>query len=246
MSKNLCPENNIAFENSQTIRFETPIPAGTYTISAIVESTDTDSSNCLLLFYYPDNTTLEVYLSRSLLGNNRVSKTFILSLDATKVRIYASEGYNPSVGDTGTFTQLMIEAGDQMTEYVPYGDEPEPEPEPAEETVTAEVLLYWAAMARLIPIAMLPKPTCEETYLIFEYLDPVHTRPFVWTHGDSCVERYLVDLINGTTEMINNVPKSDKEKYLHAMIGGTVDTMPDPDACELNYWMSKALEAMNQ
>ena len=26
----------------------------------------------------------------------------------------------------------------------------------------------------------------------------------------------------------------------------TIDAMPDPDACELNYWMSKALEAMNQ
>lgn len=245
MSKNLCPENNITFENSQTIRFEENIPAGTYTSSAVVKSTDTDSSVCLMFFYYDDSTTKEVYISRSV-EDERVFKTAEFTKPVTKVRIYASEGYTLSVGDTGTFTQLMIEAGDQMTEYVPYGDEPEPEPEPSEETVTAEVLLYWAAMARLIPIAMLPKPTCEETYLIFEYLDPVHTRPFVWTHGDSRVERYLVDLINGTTEMINNIPKSDKEKYLHAMIGGTVDAMPDPDACELNYWMSKALEAMNQ
>lgn len=246
MSKNLCPENNIKFENSQTIRFEENIPAGTYTISAIVESTDTDSSNCLLLFYYPDNTTLEVYLSRSLLGNNRVSKTFILSLDATKVRIYASEGYNPSVGDTATFTQLMIEAGDQMTEYVPYGDEPEPEPEPSEETVTAEVLLYWAAMAGLMPIVILPEPSCRETMLLRKMLDSTYVVSFGSEDVSSRTELYLWDLINDTTEMIGNIPKSDKEKYLHAMIGGTVDTMPDPDACELNYWMSKALEAMNQ
>lgn len=248
MSKNLCPENNIIFENSQTIRFETPIPAGTYTISAIVESTDTDSSNCLLLFYYPDNTTLEVYLSRSLLGNNRVSKTFILSLDATKVRIYASEGYNPSVGDTATFTQLMIEAGDQMTDYVPYGEEevtPGPDPEmPLGDA--PEVIVHYCILAGALTSNLLIGPTCRETHLLRKLIDPSYEVPFhtVWIH--SRTERYLWDLINGTTVMLSNIPKSDKEKYLHVAIGGTVDEMPNPDACLLNYWMNEWLKKLGK
>lgn len=245
MSKNLCPENNIKFENSQTIRFEENIPAGTYTSSAIVQSTDTDSSVCLMLFYYDDSTTKEVYISRSI-EDERVFKTAEFTKPVTRVRVYASESYTLSVGDTGTFTQLMIEAGDQMTEYVPYGDEPEPEPEPSEETVTAEVLLYWAAMAGLMPIVILPEPSCRETMLLRKMLDSTYVVSFGSEDVSSRTELYLWDLINDTTEMIGNIPKSDKEKYLHAMIGGTVDTMPDPDACELNYWMSKALEAMNQ
>lgn len=162
MSKNLCPENDISFENFQSIRFDTPIPAGEYTVSAIVESTDTDSNDCLLLFYYPDNTTLEVYLSRSLLGNNRVSKTFILSMDATKVGLYASEGYDPSVGDTATFTQLMIEAGNQMTDYVPYGEE-EVTPGPDTTFEDYEVITYYMALAGKRSIDSLKWPSCRES-----------------------------------------------------------------------------------
>lgn len=246
MSKNLCPENNITFENSQTIRFETPIPAGTYTVSSIVESTDTDSANCLLLFYYEDNSTLEVYIGRSS-GSERVSKTFVLTQDATKVRIYASEGYNPSVGDTATFTQLMIEAGDQMTDYVPYGEEPAPE-EPMSEEV--EIILHYMALAGHIGLSYLvdhvPYPTCRETALLRKLLDPSYEVPFLWISADARVERYLVDLINGTTERLSDIPKSDKEKYLHVAIGGTVDEMPNPDACLLNYWMNEWLKKLGK
>lgn len=237
MSKNLCPENNVTFETSYQIRFEASLPAGTYTCSAVIESTDTDSAACLMLFYYADGSTKELYITRK--PGERVFKTVTLTQDSTRVRIYASEGHSLSSGDTATYSQLQIEAGNQMTDYVPYEDEP------SEETVTAELLLYWAAMARLMPIAILPEPTCKETALLRKLLDPTYIISFVGLKGTaSRTELYLWDLINGTTEMITNIPKSDKEKYLHAMIGGTVDTMPDPDSCALNYWMNKALEVM--
>lgn len=161
MSKNLCPENNITFETSYQIRFEIPIPAGTYTCSAVIESTDTDSAACLMLFTYADGSSKEVYLTRK--PGERVFKTTELTQDSTRVRIYASEGHSLSSGDTATYSKLQIEAGDQMTEYVPYGEE-------SSEELT--------------------------------------------------------------------------EKYLHVMIGGAVEEMPNPDACELNYWMNKALEVM--
>lgn len=238
MSKNLCPENDISFENSQTIRFETPIPAGTYTASAIVESTDTDGSTCLMLFYYADNTTTEVYIGRSPADSTeRVGKTFTLTQESTKVRIYASEGYTPSVGDTATFTKLQIEAGDQMTDYVPYGEEEPEEPDEEMSDEEIEIVEYYMALALGKSVDFVMEPTCRETILLRKLLDPSYVLPSIWVQ--SRVEGYLSDLINGTTNMLSNIPKSDKEKYLHVMIGGTVDEMPNPDACLLNYWMNE-------
>lgn len=238
MSKNLCPENNLLFVNSQTIRFETNIPAGTYTASAIVKSTDTDSSVCLMLFYYADNSTKEVYISRSV-DEERVSKTFDLTAESTKVRVYASEGYSPSVDDSASFSQLMIEAGSVMTDYVPYGDEP------TEEYNLAELCLYFAAMARAIPLAICHDPTCRLTHLLRKYLDPDYLLPTGFSTGaQSIAEVYIWDLILGTKVGLVNTPKSDMEKYLHAMIGGTAEEMPDPDGSVLNYWMNQALEAI--
>lgn len=218
MSKNLCPENNITFENSQTIRFETPLPAGTYTASAIVESTDTDSSSCLMLFYYADNNTLEVYIGRSSNGE-RVSKTFALAQDATKVRIYASEGYNLSVGDTGTFTKLQIEAGDQMTEYVPYGEVEEVVPEPTL-TDEEELIIFYKAWCG--ETTTYPEPTCRETMLIKKVLDASYELPFTVTSESSPVEQYLWDFINGTNEMANHIPASRKEFWYHAIVFGSL------------------------
>lgn len=246
MSKNLCPENNITFENSYTIRFAEPIPAGEYTASAIVESTDTDSSVCLMLFYYVDGSTKEVYIGRSPVDSTeRVFKTATFAQDVNRVRIYASEGYNPSVGDTATFTKLQIEAGNQMTDYVPYGEEPtpEPEPEPEDKEHEAEIVMYYAALAGEMSVDMLPGPSCRETMLLMEILDPSSYMAPVY-EPKSRVEKYLFDIIEGGNSMLSNIPKSDKEKYLHLAIGGTVDEMPNPDACQLNYWMDRWIKHM--
>lgn len=169
MGKNLCPENEITFETSYQIKFETPIPPGTYTCSAVIDST--------------------------------------------------------------------IEAGDQMTAYEPYGYEPEPEPEPEDSKKhEAEIAMYYAALAGEINIDMLPGPSCRETMLIRKLLEPDYELPIFLF--DSRVEMYLLDLIHGTTTMLTNVPKLDKEKYLHKAIGGTVEEMPNPNACSVNYWMN--------
>lgn len=156
MSKNLCPENNLLFVNSQTIRFETNIPAGTYTASAIVKSD-----------------------------------------------------------------------------------------EPTEEYNLAELCLYFAAMARVIPLAICHDPTCRLTHLLRKYIDPDYVFPVGFSTGvQSIAEVYIWDLILGTKVGLVNTPKSDMEKYLHAMIGGTVEEMPDLDGSVLNYWMNQALEAI--
>lgn len=137
MEKNLCPENNITFENSQTVRFETPIPDDPgLTIAEIAEA----------ILYY------EAWSGRSL---------------------------------------------------------------------------------------VLPDPTCRQTMLIKKILDPSYELPFTVTEDSCDSDRYLWDLINGTTEMLAKEPKTDMAKYFHLMLGGTVDAMPDPNSSFLSYWMNQ-------
>ena len=418
--KNLCSTNNLTFETSEQIKFAVNIPAGDYIISANIESTDTDSTANLALFYYADGTTKEVYLTR---GSGRVFKTFTLTKEATRVRLYASEGHSLSSGDTATWSDIQIEAGSEMTpfdsyitesyglpgvpvssdgtytdengqqwcadeidfgsgkhiqrigriilandynlqenpyiyggdtigaiwhnlipedydappglcEYAPVGDympggidapfiwvgsvgldlvfwidvirylgfstvdefktwlgdkkipvfyklnTPIEHDLPQElmdayaelatyddttvvdndqdawmdvayadsgsEDLTemAELCLYFAAMAHAIPLAICPDPTCRLTHLLRRYLDPDYQIPFIWVDESAYAERYALDLIYGTPQMLSHIPKSDMEKYFHCMIGGTVDEMPDPNASVLNYWMNEALEVI--
>ena len=107
-----------------------------------------------------------------------------------------------------------------------------------------ELVQYFMAMAGVIPLAICPDPTCRMTHLIRRYLDPDYVLPFIWLDESSHAERYMLDLIYGTATMLPHIPKSDMEKYLHRMIGGVVDELPDPNACELNYWMNEALNRL--
>ena len=54
----------------------------------------------------------------------------------------------------------------------------------------------------------------------------------------------LAVFITETSTMLTNVPKSDTEKFLHVMIGGTVEEYPVVDT-ELDYWMDKCVNYMN-
>lgn len=120
--------------------------------------------------------------------------------------------------------------------------EPVPEPEDVDEV---EIIAYYMALAGQVPLSTLHEPTCRETMLLRKLLDPSYELPFIWLTNASRTERYLANLINGTTTMLSNIPKSDKEKYLHVAIGGTVDEMPSP-VCALNYWMSQWLKKLGK
>lgn len=135
-----------------------------------------------------------------------------------------------------TITNSLIDSDQDAWMDVMYGDEPEPEPEDSK-WHEAEINLYYAALSGAISVNMLPKPSCRETMLIRKLLEPSYELPIFLF--DSRIEMYLLDLIHGTTTMITNVPKLDKEKYLHKAIGGVVEEMPNPNACEVNYWMNE-------
>lgn len=108
----------------------------------------------------------------------------------------------------------------------------------------AELALYYKALAGFASLEDLPMPHSRESSLVRKLLDSSYELGFTVTENSSRNERYLWDLINGTTSMLANVPKSDTEKFLHVMIGGTVEEYPTVDT-ELDYWMDKCVNYMN-
>lgn len=103
----------------------------------------------------------------------------------------------------------------------------------------SEIGKYYKALARYT--LEYPEATCRETQLIRAIMDPNYICPFTVTYDSSLIEKYLWDILQETTEMISNVPQSDAEKFLHMMIGGSVEDYPDLD-CERNFWMSRCVE----
>lgn len=230
MGKNLCPVNIVEVSGSQT--FSLDLPAGTYTISSEVQSTDQDANYCLMLFTYDDSTTKEVNINRSSAAGQRVSVTTTFTKAVTRVRVYAGSSYATSVGDTATFNKLQIEVGTVATDYVPYlPDDIYPEPQ-------TEIGKYYRALAGYS--TEVPEPTCRETQLIYKLISPDYTLSF--TQATCTIEAYLFDLINGTKTMLEHDPKCDSEKFLAMMIGKAVEEIPALN-CERNFWMEKAVEA---
>lgn len=108
----------------------------------------------------------------------------------------------------------------------------------------SELASYYKALAGFASLEDLPMPHSRESSLVRKLLDSSYELGFTVTENSSRNERYLWDLINGTTSMLANVPKSDTEKFLHLMIGGTVEEYPVVDT-ELDYWMDKCVNYMS-
>lgn len=85
-----------------------------YTLSADVESNDTDATQCLV--YDATNTAVLGFIDRG----ERVPLTFTPKKDCNLIQIYASKDYNASVDDTATLKNVQLEAGSSATKYVPY------------------------------------------------------------------------------------------------------------------------------
>lgn len=426
--KNLCPVNDIQITTSEQIKFGVTLLAGEYTVSGVIKSTDTDVSQCLLLFYYEDGATKEVNINRSV-GDERVDVTVMLLKPCSRMRIYAGESYASSNGDTATYNDFQIEEGSIVSDYEPYippqtfavstpnalpgipvvtggnyadldgrqwvgnlvdfatgkhtlfvnkeilvntpnftespdhpgffiwdnavgnvykdasnpcilsfapygtvdvecayingqqiayrpatpmtaeevnalfvqmqsssvpayligqlaspvesnlsneqieafkqlytyepativesdqsvwmeveyeAVEDEEESEPGEMPLgdSPEAIVYYCVLAGGLTSNLLSNPTCRETHLLREIIDPTYMAPVF--EPQSRVEKYLFDIIEGGNLMLSNIPKSDKEKYLHVAIGGTVDEMPNPEACLLNYWMNEWLKKLGK
>lgn len=100
-----------------TMRLPAAIEVGTYTFSAVVKSTDTDSNVCLI--YDVTNSASLGTINRSN-GNQRVSKSITLNNATSTLRFYASDYGVSSSGDDLSFTNIQIESGSSPTPFAPY------------------------------------------------------------------------------------------------------------------------------
>lgn len=98
-----------------------PIQPGTYTMTADVTSSDTDSDTCLL--YDLTNSVSLGQLSRGM-GK---SVTFTANKTIQKFCFYNGKDYTASVGDTSSFKNIMLNSGAVSLPWEPYtGGAPSP------------------------------------------------------------------------------------------------------------------------
>lgn len=90
------------------------IPAGTYTFSSKITSSDTDVSICRVYFYGTDVSPVFINLDR----NIRSSATVTLNGTYNRIILYASYDYIHSTGDTAVYEDCQLEQGTTSTNFV--------------------------------------------------------------------------------------------------------------------------------
>lgn len=111
-SKNLFPYETVSGNNIVQKYFNT-LPAGTYTLSAIVSSATPDTQ-CLVEVYYKNTWLTQYKLTKS---STRTSKTRTINSQFDELRFY---GGSPNYAYDFTFSQIQLEQGTVATEYQPY------------------------------------------------------------------------------------------------------------------------------
>lgn len=113
-NKNLCGSDTATFTRRKIIKLTTPLPAGTYTVSATVASSATTGVVCN---FRNDSDGINVNVA---LKNNKYSSNTVTTHQETQsIWLLASNSYDNSAGHTATWTNLQIEPGETATEYEP-------------------------------------------------------------------------------------------------------------------------------
>lgn len=112
--KNLLPGGTLAFTAKKTISFSPPLPPGTYTLTAMVESEDTD--NTLNSAYFNSDTAGRFQFHRGV----RESVTLTYNKPIKNMLFCAGLTGAASTGDACTWTDVLLTSGDASTEFEPY------------------------------------------------------------------------------------------------------------------------------
>lgn len=118
--KNLSELGTITFGRSKQVNLSVPIPPGTYTMSAIITSNDTDSTYCNVHFYSGNAAHVKRLFSRSENGERVTQQPITFTKDITSIYFYASDGYANGTGDIATFADIQIEQNSVATDYEVY------------------------------------------------------------------------------------------------------------------------------
>lgn len=119
-TKNKCSVSDVTFVKLQEVEID-EIPIGIYVFSAVVTSTDTDSSRCTVGFFDANKSLIKFeFIPRSTYGERVNTASFYASAPIKYIRFYASEDYGIGEGDTATYSDIQIERGSTVTPYIPY------------------------------------------------------------------------------------------------------------------------------
>ena len=105
--------NNVSGTKSSDRSFY--LPPGTYTVSALVTSSDTDADTSKINFYDAVNTT--AMASASFTRGSRTSDTVTLPYPCYNVRFLASDSASHSASDTFSFMNIQVEAGSEASPF---------------------------------------------------------------------------------------------------------------------------------
>lgn len=113
-NKNLWTgDATISFTTNKTVTVNPAIPAGTYCLSAICTSSDTDTSKCRFQINGGS-------ITKDLGRGERSGNYFTVDSPITSITFYAAAGGSASTGDTATWADIQIEIGVYATAYVPH------------------------------------------------------------------------------------------------------------------------------
>lgn len=125
--KNLCALGTKTVDVYELFPLVKSLPAGTYTFSAQVTSTDTQSSVCFVRFINGNSGVGAARINRS---DERTYITVTTTDNADGLYLYAGYNASDSAGDTAVYTDIQIEAGSTATPYEQYvGGVPAPNPD---------------------------------------------------------------------------------------------------------------------
>lgn len=134
---NLWSYGDISATAFPCIRYLTA-PAGTYTISLVANSTDTDAETCRILLKDTNGNTYFWGCERGV----RASKTVTLTAPLSKIEFDASTNSTTSDGDTATFTNIMLNKGETALPYEPFFEGLRSAPVTEVESVGVNLLSY--------------------------------------------------------------------------------------------------------
>jgi hypothetical protein len=116
--KNLWGNGDVSVTGTQSIDLLNPLQPGTYTLSLVVTSTDTEDVTCRVGIQdaNEDGTMAYFWFGR----DKRESQTVTLHNVCTLFNFAASRASTAANGDTAVFSDIQMELGSVATEYEPY------------------------------------------------------------------------------------------------------------------------------
>lgn len=114
-TQNLWKYGDQAFTKLKIFDLDTPIPSGTITFSAIIDSEDTTDTTSRVEFRNPtEDKVYAIPVGR----DTRASKTFTTDFSTTRIILYSGKTDSSSTGKDVIYTDIQVETGNE-TEYVP-------------------------------------------------------------------------------------------------------------------------------